>query len=186
MRIVSLTQKLENLACTSPLVYKLTMLYYQRMIKKEVSLANITSKDRVLCIGAGPCPYTAILINQYTGAKVRIVDKDPAAVEYARKLIEKLNLTEDFEILHCDGQCVELADCSVIHIALQVSEKDKVFNHIKEGINENTRILVRLPKKNLRSLYSSFTEKCFAKSKKVAHGRFVNVGCTAMYQNSVS
>lgn len=183
MKIVSLTQKLENLACTNMLAYKLIMLYYQNMIKKEVSLANITANDRILCIGAGPCPYTAILINKYTGAKIKIIDKDIKAVKYARKLIDKLNLAEDFEILHCDGQCVELSDCSVVHIALQVSEKDQVLKHIKEGIDENTRILVRLPKKKFKSLYCSFTEKkYFTNSEKVAHGMFVNVGSTAMYQ----
>jgi len=83
MLITSLTQKVEWLANQSRLFYHCIALYYKNIIKREVRLANITPNDNILCIGGGPCPYTAIMLHQLTGAKVTVIDNNKHCVKSA-------------------------------------------------------------------------------------------------------
>ena len=66
--IVRITQQIEYWAAANPLVYQLAALYYKDIIRREITLAQIGPSDHVLCIGGGPCPFSAILLHQFTGA----------------------------------------------------------------------------------------------------------------------
>lgn len=178
MWITSFTQKIEQIAIKSNLLYGIVSLYYKFLVKREANLAEITENDNILCIGGGVCPYTAILLNKYTNANVTVIDNNKACVEKSQKFIEKLWL-KNVQILYCDGECVCCKEFSVIHIALQISPKDAVINCVMNKAKNGTRVLVRRPKKNLDCLYSTENdERIFANS--VKHSIFSNVDNTSI------
>ena len=103
MLITALTQSIEYLAGRSRLVYALMGLYYKSIIRQEAHLAGISSKDKILCIGGGPCPYTAILLHKLTGAPVTVIDNNRFCVQKSLGLIKRLNLQDEIKVLCSEG-----------------------------------------------------------------------------------
>ncbi|MGI6577376.1 MAG: SAM-dependent methyltransferase [Eubacteriales bacterium] len=178
------TKVLERVAAKNGSIYRAISLYYKRLVKAEVALADIRPTDRVLCIGGGPCPFSGILLHECTGAHVTIIDNDDHCVRVARNLIRKLDYEDSIDILHTDGNEISPENYNVIHMAVQVSPIEKVFSHIKQGCRQGAKILVRLPKKGLSKLYSIGDRSTFhACSRKVFHN-WRNVESTALFIKS--
>lgn len=127
--------------------------YYIKNVLKEIKSARISSRDKVLCIGAGPAPCTAMLISKHTGCRVVAVDSDMAAVECARKTVAERGMEDSVEIVHCDGRNLDVSGFSVVHIAKQVTPQREVFKKVWDGADPKTRIIQRFPRKALSFLY---------------------------------
>lgn len=175
------TKLIEQLAAKNSAFYRIISLYYKKLVKEEVSLANINSSDNVLCIGGGPCPFSGILLHEYTGAHVTIIDNDYSCVRTSKALIEKMGYADDITILYSDGSDISPEDYSVIHMAVQINPMEQVFTHLKEGCSLGAKILVRLPKKTLTNLYSINDREMFEDISKKAYHSWRNVDSTAMF-----
>lgn len=134
-------------------------LYYKKIVRKEIELANITSKDNILCIGGGAIPSTAVELANQTNANVHVIDVDNNAVECAQNVVKKLGLRNKISIAREKGEDIDISSYDVIHIALQVSPKEKVLKHIWNNAKEGNRIIVRIPKKILKPFYSNVSEE---------------------------
>lgn len=175
------TKIIEWLAAKNAIIYRVISLYYKRPVKEEVALANIQSTDKVLCIGGGPCPFSGILLHEYTGAHVTIADNDERCVRISRELVKKLGYSGDINIILSDGNDIDPKDYSVIHMALQVSPMEKVFRHLKQRSHFGARILVRLPKKRLEKLYSAIEYPVFRTCCNKAVHKWRNIDSTALF-----
>ncbi len=181
MLITSVTQKIEWLANQSKVFFLLTTLYYKNIIKREVRLADIKPGDNILCIGGGPCPYTAIMLHQYTGASVTVVDNNSVCVEKSANLIKRLGLDNAIRIVCCEGETIDCNGFTVIHLALQVSPKEKVLKSLMARAGHGVKFLVRMPKEFLNGLYCNMGSCPLSCHKQVSHNFFTNVGNTALY-----
>lgn len=180
MNITTLTQKIENLACRSKLIYKISMLYYKNMVKREVKLANIKSSDHVLVVGGGPCPHSGILIHKLTGAKVTIIDNVQSCVECSTQLVKELGISDYVKIILEDAARIETEKYSVIHVAMQITPKKAVLDRFSSTAKKGTKILVRVPKESVESLYSPIKASKEENYSKTGHGFFSNAGKTMM------
>ncbi|MCL2842973.1 MAG: rRNA adenine N-6-methyltransferase family protein [Oscillospiraceae bacterium] len=180
--ITTLTQKIERLATKTAAVYWIASQYYRTVIEREIALANITESDRILWIGGGVCPLSAILIHQITGAKVTVIDNDPQCIPHAEQMVARLGLDEHIQVLCQDGLHLDLplSEYSVIHFALQVSPMDCVFACVDEQAAAGTRMLIRRPKKQLGKLYSRWTASLSTYCQSVAH-KARNMDSTLLY-----
>ena len=180
--ITNFTYKIEHQAAKAGTVYQLASLYYRDIIHKEATLANITDKDHVLCIGGGICPFSAILFHQITGAKVTVVDNNTACISKARQAIARLGVKDYVRVFCQDGSCFDgdLREYSVIHFALQVTPLDYVFSKIEKQANPGTRLLVRRPKKSVGGLYNQFCNRVLNESPYTVH-KSRNIGSTLLH-----
>ncbi|EEG78801.1 SAM-dependent methyltransferase [Dethiobacter alkaliphilus] len=142
---VKVTRTIEKAGAMFPCLIGLYGLYYNRLVEQEVAAAQISAGDRVLCIGGGPLPYTALRIHTLTGAHVTVMDNDRSAVEMASRLVEKMGLANKLSVRFSDGQGVNAADFSVVHIALQVSPREQVLENIRTTAPKGVRVLMRSP-----------------------------------------
>lgn len=181
MLITALTQKIEWLANQSRLFYPMVALYYKNMIKREVKLAELKPGDNVLCIGGGPCPYTAIMLHQLTGASVTVVDNNEECVQQSADLIRRMGLEDAIRIVCGEGEEMDCAGFTVIHLALQVSPKGKVLKNLLARAGNGVKILVRLPKELMNGLYCPLESCPLPCCKCIKHSFFTNVGNTALY-----
>lgn len=179
MWMTRLTQKIELFATKSKLVYFLVSFYYRQMVKREAHLANISKVDRVLCIGGGMCPYTAILLHEYTNAEVTVIDNDHTCIEKSRHFLADRGL-DNIHVFHSDGSCVNCQEYTVIHIAMQISPKETVIDSIIKKARNGARVLVRMPKDGLEDLYSSVSKGHFNFDRQIKHGPFSNVDNTSI------
>lgn len=180
MFITSLTQKIEWLANQSKLFYLLVGLYYKNIIKREATLARISKNDRILCIGGGPCPYTAIMLHRLTGAHVTVVDNNSFCVKESSDLIRRMDLQNAVQVLCSEGEKIDCNGFSVIHLAMQISPKEKVLKGLLEKAENGTKILVRMPRAVLNGFYCGVNCKPFSRGC-VAHTPFANIDNTTLY-----
>ncbi|MCD8511565.1 MAG: hypothetical protein LRY73_18015 [Bacillus sp. (in: Bacteria)] len=156
MKMIPLvTGCLEKLLSSSLPLGKLLKRYYHPIVKKEVALGKITSTDRVLCIGGGAIPWTAIEIASQSGASVHVIDCDPKAVQLANRFLKLVNLEHKVHCRFGDGQRENVRNYSVIHVALQAFPQEKIISHLLTNGTDNLRILVRCPKKGISCLYGA-------------------------------
>ncbi len=162
--ILELTKRIEKILALFPWLFNLYRLYYRRTVEQEIILGCISCRDRVLCIGGGPFPCTALEIAGRTGARVQVVDNDPEAVEKARQVVETLNMDSIVRVEHAEGQHLELKDFSVIHVALQVHPREEVLKHILQKASKGVRVLLRTPENGLKSYYSPLSQEYYSRS----------------------
>jgi len=180
--ITEFTRKIECRAVKSQAVYQLASQYYRNVIQKEIGLAGITENDHILCIGGGICPFSAILFQQATGAKVTVIDNNIACIPQAQQVIERLGLGEHVRVFCQDGGSAELplSEYSVVHFALQVSPMERVFSQVERRVAHGTRLLVRRPKSRLSGLYSRLPGFAMARCPHITH-KARNIGSTLLY-----
>lgn len=157
-QFVGITKMIEENASKTKLLRNAMFYYYSSIIKNEVMLASVEKNHKVLCIGGGYMPCTAILFQKLTGAKVTIIDNDKSTLVSAKRLIKAVNLEDKVELKYCDGKDIDPSQFDVVHIAMQVSPKTQVFDHIYKGMKEGGKILIRKPKKHLEGGYH--TNEC--------------------------
>ena len=135
--IEALTNLFESVARRFPSVRPLFSLYYDRMCEREILAVRMQPHHRVLFIGAGAYPYSAMMYAK-TGAMVTAIDRARAAVISASHYAhERLRFSE------ADGATFDMAHYDTIIIAKQVEEKQFIINQIKKTANRRVRILVR-------------------------------------------
>lgn len=139
----SATSFFEKVALGYPFFLKRLSLYYEKRVGMELEAASIRCSDRVLCVGGGPCPFTAVYIHKFTGAHVTVIDNKLDAVQAGNRFINKLNLRSAITFIHADGEKVALDGFSLVHVALQVTPREKVIRHIQKYAAPHTQILVR-------------------------------------------
>ena len=118
--VTAITQKIENLAPRSRILFRLASCYYRGVISREADLAAIDSSDRVLFIGGGSCPFSAILLHQKTGAHITAIDHNAPCSEKAVSVIRQLGLEGKISILCSGAECpdLSLSSYTVVHFAL--------------------------------------------------------------------
>lgn len=180
-RITNITQMIENILSNNYFLQKLMYAYYRPIVKREVSLLRIKPEDRLLCIGGGNFPCTAILINEITGNKVTVIDNDIECVNKSKCLVKKLGLEGMIKIKHKEAENFNYNYFDVVCVAMQISPMNKVFNNIYLK-SKRKRILIRIPKEKIKKSYCPFYNVCNCKSK-VKQPFFSNIRCTKLYEN---
>jgi len=182
-RIIGLTRTIETLASKSKLFYWIASHYYRNVIKNEVTLANITNNDHVLCIGGGICPFSAILFHQITGAKVTVIDNCKDCIREAQHIIGRLDLSDHVHAIWQDGGAIDfsLSEFSVVHFALQVFPMDFVFPQVRKQVVPGTKLLVRRPKETFNKVYSQLTGSLPNFCRHITHQKACNIGSTLLY-----
>lgn len=143
----------------SGMFYPTFYLYYKiykNVIAKEIALANINAKDNVLNIGCGAIPFTAIHIAKITGAKVTAMDIDEEAVEKCKKYLKKYKLDKNITVIQGNGEEKISDEFTVVIVALQVFNKEKTYNNLKNSLPTIFRAIFRIPTSKYSSTYGDF------------------------------
>lgn len=138
------TARLEHWMAAVPWVAALYASVYEDVIRDEVALAEIDAEDRVLNVGCGPTPFTALLLARATGAQVTGIDRDPRAVSRAHRLVARCGLERRVRILLGDASA-QLPPFDVAVLALQVTPKQPVLAALADRAAPEARLIVRLP-----------------------------------------
>jgi hypothetical protein len=116
---------------------------YEELARKEVALAGIASGDRVLFIGSGPLPITAIEYCRQTGCTADCVDFQPEAVNTSRIVIERLGLSSRIQCRQARGEHVPASGYSVVLVGVLARPKQEIIDNLEATCPEGCRILTR-------------------------------------------
>lgn len=182
--VMFLTRFIEYIASRFHLFYKIASLYYRSIIQREIALADIDSSDHVLFVGGGPCPFSAVLLHQQTGARVTVIDYDTSCISCSRLLVQKLGCDDHIKVLQKNGcdLCKEITrEYSVVHIAAQVNPLEQVLARIQQYSMNGTRILIRLPRNKKDRLHNVLRDMKSARCLRTLHSSVKNLDSTALY-----
>ncbi len=132
--------------------------YYDKIVEKEARLANLNETDRVLCIGGGSVPWTAMLLASLTGANVDVVDTDHRAIYNGQRVVEKYGLKDKVKVMRSNGLWMDVFVYDAVHIALQVTPKDEMLDYLTNRCRPGTRIIMRMPKETVAHDYSKVSD----------------------------
>lgn len=118
---------------------------YDGTIDKEISIAEISSDDRILVIGCGSLPATVYLLHKKTGACIVGIDTDIKAVNKAKKYLKQLNVDNYCTIINTNGSEFPVNNFDVIFIAYGVRKQQDIIQHLSEKISSSTKIIFRIP-----------------------------------------
>lgn len=116
---------------------------YQELVDKEIKMAGISKNDKVVVIGCGSLPITAILVTLKTKAHVVAIDKDKRAVKDADKYIKNHHLESSIEIKYADGDVYPLKKFDVIYLTYGLKKKEDIFDYIINNSKNNSRVIFR-------------------------------------------
>lgn len=133
----------EKIGSKFPVLSDLYLRLYQDIVHKEITLAQITSHDRVLVIGSGALPATPVLIAQNTSAPTHSIDKDCGAVKKAAEFVKNIHLEQILTIECADGLTYPIDQFTVIIVLYGVKHPAKMLRHLSDRINTDTRIIYR-------------------------------------------
>ena len=156
VKTVKHIRSLEYLGVKSGLFRKIYgSLFYSRLVRKEAEECGINPGSRVLHVGCGPMPYTAIMLAE-TGIKVTGVDIDPGAVLSARKMVKQAGADRLVDIQHGDGKNLDPRDYDFIWVSLHAEPKEEVVPALLERMREGAVLVFRNPRGWLKLWYKDY------------------------------
>lgn len=115
----------------------------QYIIEKNIFLKNINKK--ILHIGCGAYPVTAISLAKNSNAQITAIDNNPIIANIAKDVIRKKNnpYNSSINIERGDGATFPVQDFDVIIVSSCSIPKEKILRHVFEQASSNTIIIVR-------------------------------------------
>ncbi len=117
---------------------------YHEMIDGELALLPSLKEKRVLVIGSGSLPATAILFARCSEACVVGVDIDAKAVMRANELVGRMGFDEStLHFVVGDGLCVDLSGFDVVVLLYGIRQQKKMLEAASEKLDDGACIIVR-------------------------------------------
>ncbi|WP_331446170.1 class I SAM-dependent methyltransferase [Natranaerobius thermophilus] len=146
---------LEKISCLLFPCYHFYCYLYKSVVKNEIKLGQITSEDKVLNIGCGAIPFTAIHIAKLTGAEVIAVDRDLDTIEKAKYYLNYYCKDLNISFKQSDASIDVPNSFDVAIVALQVNNKASVFENLYSKSKEGGRLIFREPPMVFQKIYDS-------------------------------
>jgi len=144
---------LERMNCRWPeLGHRYGRRFYERLVSEEAELARIQPGDRVLHVGCGAYPSTAMALGRL-GCAVVGIDRDDEAVAAARKVVAHEGLGSLVAIEHGAGETVGCSGYEAVWVSLHVHPKAQVLASCMGSLKEGGRLVFRDVAGPLRFVY---------------------------------
>ncbi len=116
---------------------------YEYLARCEVELARMGPEDHVLFIGSGYLPITAFEYVRQSGCKVDCADFVPEAINCARKITERIGMTERVRFFQTRGEQHDPSPYDVILVGVLALPKPAILSHLDAGAKRGCRVLCR-------------------------------------------
>lgn len=131
---------------------------YIGLIENESQLAKFNEDKTFVFLGSGPLPLTLIMFNKVFGCKCIGIEIQKDVAELSRKVLKRLGLERDIEIVVGDENVIEKLDYDILMIAAFAEPKDRVFSNVWKYVDEKTPVLYRTYTGMRAILYSPVLE----------------------------
>lgn len=151
--ICSILQKIEATFNIFRLPGKLyDKLFYYKLMEAELALTKLDTEGKILHIGTGPRPMTAIFLAE-KGFYVDGLEIDDEARRKSQKLIKKEGLSSRIKIFSGNGEKVDYSKYGAIWLSLHVEPKRHILNKILNEAKKGTKVIYRNPAGWLAKIY---------------------------------
>jgi len=142
----------EHIGCKFEILSSNYLKLYDELVDKEITSANISSKDKILVIGGGSIPATPVLIAKKTKAKVTAIDKDPLAIKNASSFIKNHNLDKNIDLKHAEGLLFPIENFNIIFVLYGIKKNRELLTSLSKNIKQDVLIIFRSAFDSLKNL----------------------------------
>lgn len=132
---------------------------FKRLIQAEIDLAGIKPSDKILFIGSGPFPISAMLFSQLASVSVDCYDKSPEACETSQKVVNSLGFADKIHVFNDSGETGRVYDYSVIIVALLAKPKQKIMSNIWFHAPPDVKVICRTTDGTRQAFYEGVQEE---------------------------
>jgi GNAT superfamily N-acetyltransferase len=134
---------------------------FDRLVRREQEQLSMARRDKLLFLGNGPLPLSAMLFHLHTGAQVDCVVRDPGGAALARQVLEKCGLDDSVKALHGTAMEQDLSLYSAIVIDARVRPRKNLLKLLRKRCPTGCQILCRSSCGLRRLLYEPATDEDF-------------------------
>lgn len=116
---------------------------FERLIEREIGLLNGYKPKRLLFIGSGPMPITALCLQHRLGTQIDCLERYPEAVNESRLVMKKLRMEGAINVFQGRGENHNMSEYDVILVALLAKPKKAILQNILKHCNDDVRIICR-------------------------------------------
>lgn len=110
---------------------------YKALVKNQIELNRIDCGSRLVFIGCGPVPSSLILLNRLAGVRCVGLDVSEDAVNWSRKVVRRLGLEKEIDILRGDETLLREFDWDMVLVAAMAAPKARIFSNLRLIMREN-------------------------------------------------
>jgi precorrin-6B methylase 2 len=111
---------------------------------KESQFFDISKSKKILHIGCGSYPLTAIILAKKFNKKVSAIDRNPKAVEKAKKIVKKKNLQDKINVFCADGKNYQINGYDTVIISGCTIPFEKIMLNVFKTTEPGSRIISRV------------------------------------------
>lgn len=152
-------------------------LLYERfsaLVKRELTLISRPAVQRILFLGSGSLPISAIRLHSETGLPVDCVARDSSAVEISRKVIQTYGIGGAVTVLGDTCSAYDTRDYDLIVIGLLFSPKKSVLKTIRKRCQPGCQVLCQTSYGAWQLIYESTSDRerrgFYLKAQQLAEG----------------
>ena len=119
-------------------------LFTGKKYEEEFKIFDISDGDKILFIGCGQYPITAIILARLYDVNIIAIDKNPKAIKLAKSVIHKKNLEDKIIIEEGDGVDYPVDAFDVVILGELLFPKKLIYNHVFGSVKPGTKIILRL------------------------------------------
>ncbi len=143
---------------------------YADLTKIEMSALTLCKshmKHRILFVGGGPLPMTAIILARTYGLRLTVIDNDPFAAELSLAVIRKLKLDKMIKVVLADACFFEkYQKFNTVFVAALAGagyeQKERIFRRIKNRCEKETHIIARSSAGKRAMLYAPLPKSVYS------------------------
>jgi len=144
---------LEMLAISFELFNKFFMPYRKKVVSEELKLTKISPDDKLLIIGCGLFPVTAMLLAERTDVKTIVaIDNKRIIIKLAKFFINKKNFSTRIKIEYGDGTNYPIENFDVIFTATNIYPIDSILRYLCYHMKPGSRLICRNIKKDIENV----------------------------------
>lgn len=121
--------------------------YFQRyinLVKCEQNNLKVSSNDKVLWIGSGPFPSSAMILNSMVHCHIDCVDVSKVAINKSGSLFKNLGLSNSIKVINSNGDKVDSSQYDKILVGVLASPINPVMQNIIKRAKSTAVILKRV------------------------------------------
>lgn len=139
-----------------PFAYLYNQIFYAPMLEKEMKMVHVRKNDRIIHIGCGALPLTALYLGKQ-GFSVLAVDRDKKALEKAQELVRRSGMENRIQFLLHDGKEMDYSPYDIIWISLHATPREAIQKQAFHTMKEGARVICRNSRGWLKTLYPGIT-----------------------------
>jgi len=146
---------LESLGVACPLLGNIyARLFYDKMLRNEARMSGITPGMKVIHIGCGPLPMTAMFLAG-SGVRVTAVDMEESILRQASRVISRNRLYSRIRLVRDCGTRIDFSGYNAIWLSLHVRPMDVIIRRALKFMDQGAGIIFRGTRGKLAGFYQN-------------------------------